>query len=326
MYKNVFDNHLAANKTFNAYLFYGASDFLIEQYALKVSLSLAAGDDIFKVYFDDYKYDVCKDYLSQSSLFSNSNILLIKTTKKIPKKELDSLIEACNLNQDSYLICAALGDTDFKTMAKSFTLKQNSADVRFFLPDAAQSMNILMEEANNLNVIFATGALTHLYEMHEKDLSLCISDIKKLSILDEEITTKTITNMCFGLGAVSVDDFMIKLFSFQSFNSDLYKLLEEGMSEILLVNQITSFAQQLFLINSYLKIHGQLNIIDIWGYNLPRNIANQRASLASKFKQEQFMLIIDFLLNLELELKNSTIIDKNVYIQASLRKLSVIIR
>jgi DNA polymerase-3 subunit delta len=326
MYKNVFDNHLLNNKIFSAYFFYGASDFLIEQYALKVSLSLALGDDIFKVYFDDYKYDMCKDYLSQSSLFSNSNILLLKINKKIPKKELDALIEACNLNQNSHLICTALGDTDFKIMSKSFSLKQNSADVRFFLPDATQSINILKKEASKLNIVFSSSALTHLYEMHEKDLSLCISDIKKLSILDEEITTKTITNMCFGLGSVSIDDFMIKLFSYQSFDSDLHKLLEEGMNEILLVNQITSFAQQLFSINSYLKIYGELNIIDIWGYNLPKNIANQRALVASRFKQEQFLLILNFLLNLELELKNSITIDKNIYLQASLRKLSAIIR
>ena len=326
MYKNVFDNHLSNNKTFNSYFFYGASNFLIEDYATKVAKSLGTPNDILKVYFDEYNFDTCYDFLSQSSLFSDANILLLKTTKKIPKKELDKLTEATNMNPNSYFICAGLDDIDFKSMVKSFPIKNNCAEVRFFAPNASEAISILNQEAKTLGMTFISGALAHLYEMHEKDLSLCISDIRKLSILDENISTMTISNQCFGMGNVSMDDFMVKLFSFQAFNVDLYKLLEEGTNEVFLVNQITSFVQQLFMINSYLKLFGTLDVIKIWGYNLPKDIANARASIASKFKQEQFEMILNFLLNLELELKSSKIVDKNAYVQASLRKLSAIIR
>jgi len=326
MYKNVFDNHLLSKKTFAAYMFWGQSDYLVESYASKIALSFAPAQDIQKVYFDEYDYQTCLDTLSQSSLFSSTNILLIKLTKKIQKKELDALINACNINSDSHLIIACMGDTDFKTMAKSFTAKTNSAEVRFFSPNIGEAMQILNSEALKLNVAFAQGALVHLYEMHEKDLALCVSDINKLSILDEEISTRTIINQCFGMGAVSIDDFLTKLFNNQSFNADLYKLLEEGVNEIYLVNRITTAVQELFMINSYLKLHGTLNIIEIWGYPLPKNIAQSRANIAVKFKQEQLQLMLEDLLNLELELKSSKITDANAYMQACIRKFSANIR
>ncbi len=326
MYKNVFDNHLLNKKTFDAYMFYGQCDFLVEDYASKIALSFTAKEDIQKIYFDEYDYENCLNILSQSSLFSSHNILLIKTVKKIPKKEVDVLIDVCNVNQDSHVIFACMEETDFKTMAKSFTSKKNSAEVRFFAPNISEAMKILKDRASSLGVVFAQGVLAHLYEMHEKDLSLCVSDIDKLSILKEEITTKTITSQCFGMGAVSLDDFLNNLFSGKHYKKDLYKILEEGTNEVYLVNQITSFVQQLFTINSYLKLYGTLNIIEIWGYPLPKNIAQTRANIAVKFKQEQFKSMLEQLLSLELELKSSKITDINSYVQASLRKFSTTFR
>ena len=326
MYKNIFDNHLQSKKIFSAYMFWGQSDFLVEHYAQKVALSFCPTKDITKIYFDEYNFDNCLNTLSSSSLFSSINIVLLKTTKKIPKKEVDTLINACILNSDSHIIFSCIGETDFKTMTKSFTAKTNSAEVRFFMPSIGEAMKILNDTSTDLGVSFAQGALAHLYEMHEKDLSLCLCDINKLAILNEEITTKTITSQCFGMGTVSLDDYLIKLFSGYSCNADLYKLLEEGINEVYLVNQITTFIQQLFTINSYLKLYGTLDIIQIWGYPLPKDIANARAAIAVKFKQEQFSLMLEYLLNLELELKSSKIVDINIYTQASIRNFSANLR
>ncbi len=326
MYKNIFDKHLLQKDTFRAYMFYGQSDFLIEHYCSLVLKNLPSDADIHKVYFDEYNYDTCLDTLSVSSLFSSASIVLIKTVKKIPKKEVDALIYACNLNDDSYVIFACMGETDFKTMAKSFTAKTSSAEVRFFMPTTSEAMKILENESSKKSVSFSNGALLHLYEMHEKDLSLSVSDISKLSILKEKVTTKMVTSQCFGMGTVSIDDYLIKLFSGHSCNADLYKILEEGINEIYLINKITSFVQQLFTINSYLKLYGTLDVIQIWGYPLPKNIANERASIAVKFKHQQFIEILEQLLHLELDLKSSKITDSNAYIQAHIRKLSATIR
>ena len=76
MYKNEFDNALKQNKEFNAYMFYGQSEYLIEKYANMVASSF--NEEIEKIYFDDYDFKYCKDKLLQSSLFADKNILLIK--------------------------------------------------------------------------------------------------------------------------------------------------------------------------------------------------------------------------------------------------------
>jgi len=326
MYKNVFDKELISNITYNAYLFYGQSDYLVQDYSDVVSKKLANGDDIYKIYFDEYNFKDCVNYLSQSSLFATNNVLLIKTTKKIPKKELDELISICNTNPDSFIVFSCIGETDFKTMAKSFTKKTSSVEVRFFAPSDQEALQVLSKEAQNRNLQCGFGELQYLYNMHQKDLSLCVNDLNKLSILDEPISVNVVNAQCFGMGAVNIDDFFNKLFMGKSINRDLYMILEEGMNEINLINQTSTFIQQLFNINTYLRLYGQLNVIEIWGYKLPQNIANTRASIAMRFKTEDFSDMLNFFSTLELELKTKNTLYVNSYTQAQFRNFSASLR
>lgn len=326
MYKNVFDKEVNQGIVYNAYMFYGQSDYLVEKYSQETALRVAQEEEIRKIYFDEYDFNECSNYLSQSSLFSSFNVLLIKTTKKLPKKEIDQLISYCNINTQSFVIFACIGDNDFKTMTKSFTKKTNSCEVRFFAPFDNDALTILNNEAKKLNLNASVDTLQYLYTMHQKDLSLCVNDLKKLSILKEQITIGTVNAQCFGLTALSMDEFFVKLFNGQNINKDLFMLLEEGLNEIQLVTQTTAFIQQLFSINSYLKLYGQLDIKEIWGYNLPKNIANQRASLAMRFKQEQYCDMLNFFQELELELKTKSTLDTSNYIQSKFRNFSASIR
>lgn len=326
MYKNVFDKEFSSNITYNAYLFYGQSDYLVQDYSNVVSKKLANGDDIFKIYFDEYNFKDCVNYLSQSSLFASNNVLLIKTTKKIPKKELDELISICNTNPDSFVVFSCIGETDFKTMAKSFTKKTSSVEVRFFAPSDQEALQVLSKEVQKRELQCGFGELQYLYNMHQKDLSLCVNDLNKLSILDEPISINVVNSQCFGMGAVNIDEFFNKLFTGKSINRDLYMILEEGMNEINLINQTSTFIQQLFNINTYLKLYGQLNVIEIWGYKLPQNIANSRASIAMRFKTEDFSDMLNFFSTLELELKTKNTLDVNSYTQAQFRNFSASLR
>lgn len=326
MYKNLFDKELANGVTYNCYMFYGQSDYLVEKYSNDISKTLANGEDIQKVYFDEYNFKDCVNFISQSSLFSSNNILLIKTIKKIPKKEVDELISICSTNSDSKIIFSCIGETDYKSMAKSFTKKTNSVEVRFFAPNDQEAIGILNNEIKSRNLQCGIGELQYLYNMHQKDLSLCVNDLNKLVILDEPISVNVINAQCFGMGAVSIDDFFNKLFTGVNINKDLYMLLEEGMNEINLINQTTSFIQQLFSINTYLKLYGKLDILEIWGYKLPVNIANTRASIAMKFKQEDFLSMLEFFQNIELELKTKNTLEVNSYTQACFRKFSASLR
>lgn len=319
MYRNEFDKELAKGLSFSGYMFYGAENYLIESYADKVAKVLANGEDINKLYFEEFSVELASNILSQSSLFSSTNILLAKINKKIPKKELDKLVEICNTNPDSKLILCCFGDADFKSMEASFTKKTNSASVRFYPLEDYEAKNLLTAKANELGVKIHTNDLEFLYTMHQKDLSLCIADLSKLAILDDEITSKTISLQCFGLGSVNMDEFLEKLVLGKNINKDIYDLLEEGMNEVALVSRVTAFVQTLFMINSYLKLYGNLNIMEIWGYPLPTKIANKQAELAKRFQKNDFLSMLHFLQELELELKNTKVININTHLQSKLR-------
>ncbi len=324
MYKNEFDNHLRQNKKFNAYMFYGQSTFLVEHYSNIVTSSLGQKDEIEKLYFDEYDFKYAKDKLLQSSLFSSNNILLIKCDKKIPKKEVDTLVEACNTNPDSTVIFSCIGDTDFRSMEKSFSAKTNSAVVRMFSPNDNEAVRLIEDTAKKLNINYEVSALNHLYFMHKNDLSLCINDLSKLAILDEKITSNIVNTHCFGIGAVSFEDFLHDLLSGKDIANDLTLLLEEGVNEIFLINQVTSFIQQLFMISSYARAIGAPNPKEILGFIPPKNVWEKKSKLAINIKPEKFQEMLEFLLNIELELKSSKIDNSNLYIQASLRKFTVL--
>ena len=324
MYKNEFDN-LFKNKTkFKAYLFYGQSNFLIENYAAMVAATHGEHDEIEKVYFDDYNFKYVKDKLLQSSLFSSNNIILIKLTKKLGKKEVVELISAANSNPDSTLIFACLGDSDFKTMGGYFSAKLNATSVRMFTPFPNEAIKLLEQKARKLNINIEISALNHLYFMHRNDLSLCMNDLNKLSILDEPISAKVVEKHCFGIGTVSLEDFLHNLISGASISKDLYFLLEEGINEVFLTTQITAFVQQLFMISAYARTIGAPNAKEILGFSPPKPIWEKKTRLAISIKPEQFLEMFEFLNRLELELKSSKINDSNSYIQASLRKFSVL--
>ena len=176
MYKNEFDKELKKGTVYNSYLFYGAENYLIESYADAIATILANGEDVNKLYFEEFTVDVAINILSQSSLFSTSNILLVKINKKIPKKDLDKLVEVCYSNIDNKLILSCFGDNDFKSMETSFTKKTNSVAVRFYPLEDYEAKNILTKKAEELGIKIHTNDLEFLYTMHQKDLLLCIAD------------------------------------------------------------------------------------------------------------------------------------------------------
>jgi DNA polymerase-3 subunit delta len=211
-------------------------------------------------------------------------------------------------------------------MSKSFTKKVNSCEIVFYPPYENEALSILQKEASSRFVTIDTNALTYLYNMHEKDLTLCVNDLDKLAILNRTIDIDIVNTQCFGMGNINLDNFFIKLFSGVNINNDIYKLLEEGLNEIALLNQTISFIQQLFNINSYLKIYGNLNIKEIWGYNLPKNIASTRVSVAKRYTTKQLLDMLDLFLTIELELKTKTTLDSNSYIQSQFRNFSANLR
>ena len=250
MYKAEFDTLLKQNKIFNAYMFFGESTFLVDFYTKMIAQSFAQVEDIQKLYFEDFNIAKAKDILLQSSLFCDSNVLVIKTEKALNKKESGEIIEAVNTNSASKVIIACLGDTDFREMAKNFDIKQNAVNVRFYNPYPQEALKILQTRADELRLKYEnTNVLMHLLNMHKNSLELAYNDLEKLSLLDESISQKTVDNNCFGFGKINIDDFIIKLLNFKDISNDINYLLEEGANEVYLINQITSFVWQLYMLD-----------------------------------------------------------------------------
>jgi DNA polymerase-3 subunit delta len=325
MYKAEFDTLLKQNKTFNAYMFFGESTFLVDFYTKMIAQSFAQTEDIQKLYFEDFNLNKAKDILLQSSLFCDSNVLVIKTEKALTKKESGEIIEAVNTNSASKVIIACLGDTDFREMAKNFDIKQNAVNVRFYNPYPQEALKILQTRADELRLRYEnTNVLMHLLNMHKNSLELAYNDLEKLSLLDESISQKTVDNNCFGFGKINIDDFIVKLLNSKDISNDINYLLEEGANEVYLINQITSFVWQLYMFNSFIKINGYINSSDILGYKLPKNIEDERAKLAIKFQPEDYLNILNYLFEIELKLKSSSNIDNNSFLQTALRNFSTI--
>ncbi|RXJ98552.1 DNA polymerase III subunit delta [Arcobacter sp. CECT 8986] len=326
MYKKEFDNLLNQNKKFDAYMFYGQSTFLIDYYTNLVANSIATKEDIQRIYYDDYNFKYIKDQLLQSSLFSSNNLIIVKTEKKLPKTEVTELIHACNINPDSTIIFSCMNDADFKAMGGYFTTKTNSVSVRMFAPFTNEAIKLLENEAKKIGLEFDVSALNHLFFMHRQDLSLCFNDLKKLSVVDKRVTTSLVNSHCFGIGNVSFEDFLNDLIMGNDISEELQILLEEGMNEIYLLNQITSFVQQLFMISAYTRAFGAPNAKEILGFVPPKNIWEKKTKLAISIKPEIFQKMFEFLLNLELEIKSTRINKQNLFLQASLRKFTVMFR
>ncbi|RXJ87714.1 DNA polymerase III subunit delta [Arcobacter sp. CECT 8985] len=326
MYKKEFDNLLNQNKKFDAYMFYGQSTFLIDYYTNLVATSIASKEDIQRIYYDDYNFKYIKDQLLQSSLFSSNNLIIVRIEKKLPKNEVTELINACNINPDSTIIFSCIGDSDFKTMGSYFTTKTNSVSVRMFAPFTNEAIKLLESQARKIDLQIDVSALNHLFFMHRQDLSLCFNDLSKLAILNKRVTTTLVNSHCFGIGNVSFEDFLNDLILGNDISDELQILLEEGMNEIYLLTQITSFVQQLFMISAYTRSFGTPNAKEILGFVPPKNIWEKKAKLAISIKPETFQEMFEFLLNLELEIKSTKINKQNLFLQASLRKFTVMFR
>lgn len=319
-------NDLAKNKFYDAYLFYGDSflvDFFISEVSKKLDLD---NDSSTKIYFEEYDFGFCKNRLLESSLFSPKNIVIIKTDKAIPKKELDELVVAANSNKDSFLIIGCYGDNDFKAFDANFKKLKNVFSVRSFSPNPNEALGILRTLANQNGLQIGSEALMHLLNLHRNDLNLCANDIKKLAILDGEVTTKMVDNHCFAMTAVNFDDFFYALLSGGDYANDLNFIVESGDNLILWTNQLQSSVLQILMINSYIKIYGNPDLIEIIGYKPPPKIANQKIQMATKTKTDILIAILEHLQNLELDLKSSVIDDKEGYFLSSIRKISVFLR
>ncbi len=324
MYKREFENLLKAKKLPKASFFYGACEY---QNALLVQSLLEALDvqieEKLTLYFDEYTFSTAKNFISQSSLFGDRNVLILKTEKPLPAKEAEVLLELCGKNDSSYLIYQFFGeDKKALSFTKLFEKSSHALFVRLFKAEMNDALTILTQQAHKQGLTIDRYVLQHLYMVHMEDLALCANEFEKLCLLQREITINDIDQLVYGLGTVSMEHFISKLFEKKDLSSLYERIIEGGgVEEIRILNAIQAHLSQLFLFHAYIKMHGSFDAKAILGYALPNPIAQQRAHQSIKIDLSTYHKLFELLTQTEYALKKVSGIEKNSLLLSSLIKL-----
>lgn len=318
MYQSEFDKHLQKNSISNSFVFFGESFFLIDRYTKLLSNIEDASTLNYNQ--DEYDFNSAKAHLSQASLFGGRNVLIIKTQKKVPKKELEALIQYCEKNQENLFIYAYTGD-DHKTYnAKSYFKNFKTMSIRFFHPKHSEAVNIVSAVASKLNVNIDNYSISHLLNIHNGDVALSANEIEKFIVLDRLITTKDIDSLVFGLAEVNLEELIKKIITLKDFKNDVQSILEHGEDEIRIITAITSYMTSLYMFNIYIRINGAPNAIEILGHPLPPQIVKERSELSLKFKPQTYYKLQKLLLTSELEMKSAGV-DKGAILLSTLIRI-----
>ena len=302
-----------------AIMLYGDSHFLIDRYVRLLSTKEDA--NILSLYHGEYNFNNATAHLSQGSLFGGQNILIIKNEKKVPKKELDALLELCKKSPDNTFIYAYYG-TDFKKLSTAaFTAKSGGVAVRFFTPYPGEAKTLLLQEAAAIGVQLDQHAAYHLLEIQNNDLALACNELAKFQVFNRPIGSKEIDDLVYGMGEVKIDRLIHKILKKEEYYDDLQRYLESGEDEIRILTSISSFVTQLYLFYAYIKLHGAANSIDILGFKLPPQIEKDRTQLCIRFKQQTYTRLLELLLDAELAMKSSGSPDKNAVLLTTLMRM-----
>lgn len=315
------DRHLQNKTAPRAMALFGESHFLIERYAKR--LAAIEGASALSLYHDEYDFNTAKAHLSQGSLFGDQNLLIVKSEKKLPKSDLETLIELVGKNPDNTFIYCYYGD-DIKGADTAFK-GSHAGSVRFFHPYANEARSILLQEAQTLGVALDNSAAFHLLDVHTGDLALACNELPKLAILGKPITIKEIDEHVHGLSEIKLDRFLSQVVEKKEFLPSLRHLLESGENEIQLLTAISGFLTQLYLFNSAIKIHGVADSALVLGYKLPGFVEKERAALSIKISPEGYKRGINLLLDTELKMKSTGSPDQESLLLSALLKLQTII-
>ena len=321
MYQREFDQKL--KQAFpKAVLLYGDNDYLIDYYIDLYKTKLDAKESMLTLYYDEWNFEQAKNYLSQTSLFGGTNLIVVRHDKKIPKKELDALIVLANKNADNYFLYGYEGAAkDAKSMQSAFTEKKGGVWVRFFEPNINEGIATLQQKAQKIELDIDHYALQHLMLLLNNNLSLCSNELDKLAILGMKVTSKDIDRLVYSTAPLATEQLLIDLFNKKPITATITKLLDLGEDEASLLRSTQYFVNQIFLFHAYIKLNGHVDSAAILGYKLPKQIEEQKAQLALRVKSATLLKIFEHLLESEIAMKKAPSTQKEVLRYSMLIKL-----
>lgn len=321
MYKQDLDRHLQNATVPRAMALFGENHFFIDRYAHR--LSQIEGASVLNLYHDEYDFNSAKAHLSQGSLFGDQNLLIVKHEKKLPKAELDTLVELVGKNDDNYFIYCYVGE-DIKSVDTAFK-GSHAGSVRFYNPSAGEAGVIVVQEARQSGLQLDQRTAMHLLEVHNNDLSLACNELSKLSILNKPITIHDIDENVYGLSELKLDSFHIKIIEKKEFLNDLKILLETGLDEVFIITSLCKMLTELYLFNTVIKVNGFADPIAVLGYKPPPKIVEERTKLSIKILPEGYKRGINLLLDTELKMKATGSPDPEALLLSALLKLQSIL-
>lgn len=309
MYKRELDTKLANKTEIRAILLYGEEPFLVGYYGEKIARSiLEKGCEKNSFYFNAFDFQSALSCFSQGSLFGDEALVWIKIDKKIPKKQLDSLIQTLTKNGSGYCILefyqaenksASEYMADARAMTSSFSpslSKFGIFEARFFIPNLNEAMMILKEYAQELKIQISDFNLRKILEIQNFDLGLSIAELRKYAIFDQEINAEIIEGLGFSLGSVKLEEILESLLLKKPFFDKLSHFLEQGFEEVPLINEIQKYFFVLFLFSSHIRIYGEASSQEVLGYKLPPALLEQKKRFAILLKESQYESIF-YILN-----------------------------
>jgi len=321
MYQREFENLLRSTPP-RAILFYGENSYLISSYIQHYINITNASDSLLTLYFDEYSFERARAYLSQSSLFGGINLLIIKRDKKIPKKELELLITLVAKSPDNFLLFEYKGKaSDAKSLQSSFSVKKGANWLRLFEPNIRESISILQKKAQNIGLDIDYYALQHLMLLLNNNLTLSANELNKLAILDGKVNAKDIDRLVYSTAPLAIEQLLIDLFEKKPIIETISQLLDLGEDEFSILRSTQFFVNQIFLFHAYMKLHGTIDSKAILGYKLPKQIENQKGTLALKIKSPILLKIFEHLLKVELEIKESSSANRELLLYGAFIKI-----
>jgi len=309
MYRAQFFN-LLRKELPRAVLLFGEDTFYIEE-SIKVYIKSSQNGEVFRYYFDEYNFEAIKATLSQGSLFGDTNLILIKRDKIVPKAEMEKLIELSLKSQNSYLVFHFLGTySNIKPLLGLFNIKNRAVWVRFFKPTLEEMVYALEDRARALGLYIDRENVLKLITILDGNLEFAIKELEKFVLLNREITSKDIDNLVYSATPLVVDEFLTKLFFGKNIVFTLKRLLEFGEDEFSIIASVQNFLYQINLFKLYSTLYGRVDVGEILGYRLPPSIEKRRVEISSLLTFEKLSKLFKLLIEMELNLKNSSAVSR----------------
>ncbi|EFC33111.1 LOW QUALITY PROTEIN: DNA polymerase III [Campylobacter jejuni subsp. jejuni 414] len=320
MYRKDLQTLLYKDSMPNFFFLYGADNFQNELYTEFIKEKYQV-DETLKLFFEEYSFARASDFLSGGSLFSEKKLLEIKTSKKIPTKDLKILVDLCKNNTDNFFLLELYDENSKQSdIEKVFS----PHFVRFFKVNGArEGVELLSIKAKQLGVEITQNALFTLFTSFDENLYLAASELNKFSGL--RVDEKTIEQYCYSLNTGSFESFFEKNFKKQDFKSELEKILD-NFNEIALINSLYNSFYRLFKITLYAKVNGKIDFKELLGYTPPPQVGQNLSTQAFSLKLEQYKEIFTLLLQSEYELKTNSKLVKKEFLISNLLKLARILK